>query len=778
MRLKSVLLTFALLLGLSTATSYVGYRYLNLASEFRERNFTHLSETYGLITMLDGAPTTLRPAHVSSSREHLEAAGAQAQWCLDVLNDFEKRIFQMMGAGRALEICQRDLVLNQRAMELLDAMDAAFANGGEGPSFAMGLRLRDYARALLEDSLAFQPFVSLIEDKVGGLVRTGTAIAAAGLTLIFTLIGRDLIIAQRVEARQKSELSRLATIAQRANDSIVVTDAAGRITWVNPAFEALSGYTLAEIEGQRPGALLQGAETSQGTRAEIRKALEEQLPIRTDILNYSSSDRPYWINLSIAPLYGSAGELTGFVSISSDITEERQNRLALETANEKIVHQALHDPLTGLPNRRYIDGSIENQVSNSDAPRALIRIDLDHFKNVNDTLGHAAGDFVLCEVAEILRAQIRSGDIAARVGGDEFVILLAPGTTEEEAVALTERLRCDIRKDMSFEGQTCRVGASFGVSSSTMGLIRNDELLKSADAALYIAKAKGRNTTRLYTPSVHQSVLEKRQMSVEIERGLERREFEAYFQPQFDADTEVLIGIETLARWKHPTQGILAPGAFLPVAEQLKLVPDIDRHVLDYGLDCAADLNGEGLFVPKISFNVGLAQIMNPELSQVASSKEIGLTRVSFEVLESVLIEDQSSDVLERINDLRARDFGIELDDFGSGHASVIALQKLSPDIMKLDGQLVAPIHNDKTARSLVASMIEMGKTLGIDVLAEGVETATHAAILRDLGCDALQGYYFSKPMSFTDLRNFARSGFDEKMQKVTSLSVRRDRTT
>ncbi|MEM9248863.1 MAG: EAL domain-containing protein, partial [Pseudomonadota bacterium] len=219
-------------------------------------------------------------------------------------------------------------------------------------------------------------------------------------------------------------------------------------------------------------------------------------------------------------------------------------------------------------------------------------------------------------------------------------------------------------------------------------------------------------------------------------------------------------------------RGVLTPDAFLPVAEQLKLVPEIDRQVINYGLDRMADLNGEGLFVPKISFNAGLAQITNPDLARIVRSKDIGFTRVSLEILESVLLEGQDAEFLERINDLRFQDFGIEMDDFGSGHASVISLQKLSPDIMKLDRELVAPIDRSETARSLVASMIEMGKALGIDVLAEGVETEAHVDILHDLGCDAFQGHFFAPPMPFEELAEFARQGFDEALQKVSARSA------
>ncbi|MEM9247681.1 MAG: diguanylate cyclase, partial [Pseudomonadota bacterium] len=676
MRLKSLIICLFLLLATSTAISFVGYRYLSLASEYRERNMIHLSEAYALIDTLDSAPEQLRPNDIARARQHLNGALTQAQWCLAVLSEAEKRLFRILGAGPALEVCAHNVDLARAAFGVLDAVAATLDVEGAALSPAIGQVLRDHAQDILADSFAFQPYVSVIEDKVSLFVRWGTACIGFGLALALLCIGRDIILAQRMQARQTQELTKLAAIAERANDAITVTDPEGIITWVNPAFEALTGYGLDEVEGHKPGAILQGEGTSEEARRQIAQAMFKRVPVRTDILNYRKTGESYWVNLSIAPLTEACGALSGFVALASDITKDRAFVDALEAANDRIIQQARQDPLTELPNRRFIDEVMDAEVTNSDAPRTLVRIDLDHFKNVNDTLGHAAGDFVLRKVADVMRAHVRENDVAARVGGDEFVILLAAGTTEEDAVILTERLRQQIREDMHYEDQTCRIGASFGVASALTGLIPNEDLLKSADAALYVAKAMGRDATHLYTPCVHASVLEKRSLSLEIARGIELGAFEAYFQPQFDAETQVLVGIEALARWRHPTRGVLTPDAFLPVAEQLKLVPEIDRQVINYGLDRMADLNGEGLFVPKISFNAGLAQITNPDLARIVRSKDIGFTRVSLEILESVLLERQDAEFLERINDLRFQDFGIEMDDFGSGHASVISLQK------------------------------------------------------------------------------------------------------
>lgn len=635
--------------------------------------------------------------------------------------------------------------------------------------------------------LAASANASEIATKGAELVKVAIGVAVAALLLPFVVLGvsgfqaivkphRQLQKSQSELFEKSERLAELAQIAEMASEAIIVTDAQGRATWVNKAFSDMTGYTANDVLGKNPDHLLQGPETDPETIKLFSAAIEDKQPVQHEILNYTKSGEAYWLNLSVSPIPGHMGGEMRYASIATDISRIKDTQKALQLEKEKTEYQALHDPLTGLPNRRAIDNALEEDVNQSSEPRTLVRIDLDHFKNVNDTLGHAAGDFVLCRVSDILRHTIRKTDLAARTGGDEFVVLLQKDTDEKQALALTEELRLKIKKEMDFEGKTCRVGASFGISSSQNGLVENPDLLKSADSALYVAKEAGRNKTVLYTPSVHRMVVERRKVSSEIENAIHNNEFFAFFQPQFDALTETLVGIEALARWRHPTRGILAPPDFMEAAEKLKFVPDIDRQVFSYGLDCVAALNAEGLMIPKIAFNVGANQLMNPALAEVVQEKNIGFTRIALEILESVLVEDQGQDFLDRVASLRNEDFQIEVDDFGSGHASVIGLQRLQPHIMKIDRELVFPVTESKMARSLAKSIVDMGHALNIKVIAEGVETAQHAAIMRDLGCDAFQGFYFARPMPFEDLKEYAARGFDQKLGKVTSFAARADK--
>ncbi|MEP5153348.1 EAL domain-containing protein, partial [Planktotalea sp.] len=598
------------------------------------------------------------------------------------------------------------------------------------------------------------------------LVLTGIAVAMLALVLPFSVMaasGMRAIVRPHQEleksraalSTQQDELTELAQIAQLARESIMVMDEYERILWTNSAFTQLSGYTQDEAIGRRPSELLYGPHTALKTRREIRKAIEDERQVQTEILNYRKDGTAYWVNIGISPLAASVKTGRRFASISTDITATKDAQAKVAEATAATEEQSLRDPLTNLPNRRFLDNIFDTSVTNTDLPRTLVRIDLDHFKNVNDTLGHSAGDFVLQQVGKILKDGIGTNDVAVRVGGDEFVILMAAGSGTGDAAELTKRLLVKIREEMIFEGKICRIGASFGVASAIGGLIQNCDLLKSADSALYTAKDLGRNTTTVYTPQLHSIVNEKRMLSAEIEYGLANGEFQPFFQPQFDAQTQDMVGIEALARWHHSTRGLLSPAQFLPVSNQLRLTPEIDRQIFRYGIEKVQILNSLGLFIPKIAFNMDTHQIVNTRIEDIMLGYDLGETRVALEVLESVLVEEQDHNFVNRINNLRQKGFQIEVDDFGSGHASVIGLKHLHPHVMKLDRMLVQPVDNDPTARALIRNMIEMGKALGISVTAEGVETAEHAAIMADLGCDTLQGFYFARPMDFEDLKSF-----------------------
>jgi len=753
MRLTIILPLFALLLAASTATSFLGYRYLSLASEYRAQNFLHYSETQEFLSLLKDRPI-LQESDLLRATGHVRAAHAAARWCLDVLSPFETRAFPWLGAGRALEICKSDLETSARALSALESYSDPEISRGSGTAFAIGLSLMALATEMEANSLAFRPYVSVIEAKIRRTVRLGTLAAASGLGLIFLLLSRELIRAYHLKVKQAKEVAELAAIAERATDSILVTDIDGRVTWVNPAFEAMSGYSLDQMRGSKPGDVLQGPDTDRTVVRAIGESIRHRRPIKREILNYSSSGEPYWVMLSIAPLESDRGEHYGFVAISSNITTDRAQREAIVAAHDEIRYQALHDPLTELPNRRALDMALKDREGSGDGI-TIVRIDLDHFKYVNDTMGHDAGDLVLREVGRILRAETKEDDLPARVGGDEFVILLRPGGLAGDGVVIAERMLTRIRAPMSYGNKTIQVGASFGVASSADGILPAQEVIMGADAALYDAKESGRNRIRPYTPDLHASVLARRSMARELRRAVALEEFEPHFHPQFDARTREMVGVETLARWKSGKLGFLKPDLFLPVAQRLSMIEEIDDIIFRKAIGHVTRLNEMGLSIGKVALNVTAQRVQEPDVLRMVQDLRSKDFRIAFEVLESVLIEEQSDVFQFGLDRLRDVGVSIEIDDFGSGHASIIGLMQLRPDAMKVDRRLVHRITTDRQSRDVLRSIVGIAQSLDLTVIAEGVETLEHAGILTELGCHVLQGFAFCQPMDVHDLELF-----------------------
>ena len=475
---------------------------------------------------------------------------------------------------------------------------------------------------------------------------------------------------------------------------------------------------------------------------------------------------------SIGVLYQVSGQPDRVVGVNWDVTSDVAHSEALREANQltearnkdleaarvRIEHNALHDSLTALPNRRYLDEMLKRHAATGyggSGSIALLHIDLDRFKQINDTLGHAAGDAMLIHASAVLRANCLETDFVARIGGDEFVVLTTALEGDIYLATLAERMVRQMRLPVSYEGHQCRFGVSIGIAAERGPELDVKRLLINADIALYRAKARGRNRFEFFSEALQAEVVNTKRVADEILSGLERDEFIAYFQPQFDAHTHDVVGVEALARWRHPTEGIKAPDSFFSIAEELNVVATIDRMILEQSLAALDRWEAMGLNVPRASVNVSLKRLHDEDLINGLRQLDITPGRISFELVESIYLDDGDAIVGWNIDRIKELGIDVEIDDFGTGYASIVSLQKLRPKRLKIDRQLVNPILVDMAQRQLLTSIIEIGKSMGIEVVAEGVETMEHARILRDLGCDILQGYAFARPLSAHDLEIF-----------------------
>tara|TARA_R110002020_G_scaffold136630_17_gene304786 strand:+ start:2166 stop:4832 length:2667 start_codon:yes stop_codon:yes gene_type:complete len=440
--------------------------------------------------------------------------------------------------------------------------------------------------------------------------------------------------------------------------------------------------------------------------------------------------------------------------LASKQNAELRNR-ELEDARAQMERNSLHDSLTGLPNRRFLDERLLNGHAGKTVT-ALLHIDLDRFKQINDTLGHAAGDAMLAHAATVLKTSTRAGDFIARIGGDEFVIATTSKTSEEQLSALANRIIVQMRQPVPYESHECRFGVSIGIAIADPDEDNcGKRLLIDADIALYRAKSNGRNRFEFFTASLKAEIIRNKRVADDILNGLERTEFLPYFQPQFDARTLDVVGVEALARWEHPTEGVLTPDVFLKTASELNVVPVIDRSILEQTLWQSTRWKAAGISIPKMSVNVSAGRLYETDLIDSLDGIAIERGTLSFELLESIFLDDKNDTIVANIARLKALGIEIEIDDFGTGFASIVSLIQVRPDRLKIDRQLISPIVGSDSQRRLVASIIEIGQSLGIKVIAEGVETMEHAVILRDLGCDTLQGYALARPMSSNQLMKF-----------------------
>jgi diguanylate cyclase (GGDEF)-like protein/PAS domain S-box-containing protein len=455
------------------------------------------------------------------------------------------------------------------------------------------------------------------------------------------------------------------------------------------------------------------------------------------------------------------------IGVNIDVTERVRHEQDLSAANARILHDALHDPLTNLGNRRGLSEHLRMIMEDGpeDAQVSLIQFDLDRFKAVNDLFGHAAGDHLLVEVAGILRRMSRPGDALFRLGGDEFAIVLTSGKVASVAQDIANRILAACREPIIYDGKVLRFGASAGICTCQIAEI--EHLVGNADIALYEAKKCGRNRVELFTPSLRRGAEEKKRIADELTEAIAYGNITLRFQPQVWTNSGKLAGAEALARWQHKERGELPPSAFLPIAEELGILHEIDDIILTKTVAAVRRMAARGLNLPCVSVNTSERRLMQWDLLEKIQALGPLPCRLAFELLESIDFDGASDDLMARLAQIRSLGVEIEVDDFGSGHASVTSLLRVQPDRVKIDRQLVtADILAGRKAQSVLRAITDMAEALDISVTAEGVETEAHAERVAALGCDKMQGYLFSKPLTEADFLNWARRNTEHHLTR------------
>ena len=547
----------------------------------------------------------------------------------------------------------------------------------------------------------------------------------------------------------------------RLNDIVIITEAAPfrepgpRIVFVNEAFERRTGYARDEVIGRSPR-LLQGPGTQRAQLDRIRGALEQWERVRVDLINYTKAGEPYWVDLDVSPVWDESRRLTHWVAVGRDITERKRDE-------EKIQYLAFYDPLTQLPNRQMLLDRLQEAVGASGREGALMFIDLDNFKELNDTLGHQKGDLLLQQVARRLRACVAKGDLVARLGGDEFVVLLEnlpekPLDPLTAAQVVSERILEGLGEPYVLPGylhhSTCSIGVTlFGGTPSSVS-----ELLKQADLAMYQAKAAGRNAVRFFDPEMQAVATANAALASDLRQGWRENQLRIEYQPQVGMDGR-MSGVEALLRWEHPQRGLVHPAQFIPVAEETSLIVPIGHWVLETACAQLAQWQQRPDRAHlSIAVNVSVRQFRHPGFVDdvMESVRRAGIPpqRLKLELTESLLADGLDATVakMRHLHDMGVR---LSVDDFGIGYSSLSYLKRLPIDELKIDRGFVQDILTDSNDAAIASTIIGLCRSLGLEVIAEGVETEAQRLFLASQGCHRYQGYLFCRPLAIDGLEAF-----------------------
>lgn len=565
--------------------------------------------------------------------------------------------------------------------------------------------------------------------------------------------------------QSKEQLLLLQTSINRLNDIVVIADAGSpdaphpRIVFVNDAFQRRTGYSRDEVLGQTPR-MLQGPLTQRAELERIREALAQSQPVRAELIIYKKDGEQFWMELEVVPVDYFDRGLTHWIAVARDITTRK-------ASEDEIEHLAFYDALTQLPNRQLLMSRLRHVLAQTDRKiGALMFVDLDHFKLLNDTMGHSRGDMLLRKAASRLASCISPDDTVARLGGDEFVVMLQDlgdnlPAANARALAVGEKILAMLGEPYDLARYSYHGTCSIGVTSFNEDEVSIEDLLKQADLAMYQAKAAGRNAVCFFDPEMQAVATANAALTSELRHGLRHHEFVLHYQPQVGSDGRML-GVEALMRWQHPQRGLVLPDAFIPQAEDSGLILPMGQWALESACAqlalWAARPDTEQL---SISVNVSVRQFRNPEfvdqVMNVIRRTGVRAQRLKLELTESLLATGIEV-TIAKMGILKKAGVTLSIDDFGMGYSALSYLKRLPLDQLKIDRSFVKDMLTDPNDAAIARTIIGLAQSLGLSVLAEGVESEAQRQLLSQFGCDCYQGHLFCRALPIDQLEVFMRS--------------------
>ena len=561
-------------------------------------------------------------------------------------------------------------------------------------------------------------------------------------------VGTVQDVTERMQA--EAEMQKLSRALEQTADAVSITDRNGIIEYINPAFEATTGYRKDEVLGRKPSMLKSGKQGSDFYKMLWMTILAGKI-FSEVFVNRRKDGSLYYEEKTITPLKDAQGNITHFVATGKDISERMQ-------AQERLQFMAQHDVLTELPNRALFLDRLKQALARARMHRRLVAVlflDLDRFKNINDTLGHQIGDLLLQEISHRFLKAVRDGDTVARLSGDEFAFLLEDVPTDEDISFIAEKILDSLKPVFLIDGHDLFVSASIGISLYPNDGEETGTLLRNADVAMYRAKDMGKNNYQFYSAEMSVKAFERLSLESSLRRALEREEFLLYYQPQVDVQTGKILGVEALLRWQHPDLGLVPPNDFIALLEENGLIVPVGEWVMRKACAQVRDWHKAGWDHLSVAVNLSARQFNAPGLVEMVerTTSELGFQRdrLELEITESVIMRHAqvTIDALETLSRMGVQ---LAVDDFGTGYSSLSYLRRFPIDTLKIDGSFIRDIPHDPDDSAITTAIIVMAQSLKLKVVAEGVETEEQLRYLREHGCHAMQGYLFSKPLPAAEL--------------------------